>query len=83
MMWPPNRSIAVWLYRRPTDMRKSFDGLALIVDKEIGQNPQSGSLYCFINRQIPCLYECPSAFAWNNFYKMLKWKWFIPKSWAM
>ncbi len=34
-----------------TDMRKSFDGLIGIVEKHLGQNPESGHLYLFFNRR--------------------------------
>ncbi len=59
MMWPPNRSIAVWLYRRPTDMRKSFDGLSVLAKRVLEEDPLSGALFVFVNRrqtQMRCLY---------------------------
>ena len=59
MIWPPNRSVPVWLYRRPTDMRKSFDGLSALAKQVLEENPLSGALFVFINRrqtQMRCLY---------------------------
>lgn len=58
-MWTPNRSLRVWLYRRPTDMRKSYDGLSAMVKQVMHEDPLDGSLYVFINRrrtQLKCLY---------------------------
>lgn len=39
------------LYSGPTDMRKSFDGLAGLVRNELGRNPQSGEVFLFINKR--------------------------------
>ncbi len=39
------------LYRRPCDMRKSFDGLAGLVRDELGREPTSGEVFIFINRR--------------------------------
>lgn len=39
-----------YLYRHPTDMRKSFDSLCGIITDEIGDNPKSGNVYIFINK---------------------------------
>jgi transposase len=58
-MWTPNRSLRVWLYRRPTDMRKSYDGLSAMVKQVMDEDPLDGSLYVFVNRrrtQMKCLY---------------------------
>lgn len=38
------------LYRHPTDMRKSFDGLAGIIQKELNGSAQDGTAYIFINK---------------------------------
>jgi hypothetical protein len=35
----------VYLYRPPVDFRRSYRGLALIVEQELGHNPFSGTLY--------------------------------------
>jgi transposase len=40
-----------FLYRHPADMRKSFDGLAGLVRKELGRNPLSGDVFVFTNRR--------------------------------
>jgi transposase len=41
----------IYLYRNPVDFRKSFRGLAAIVEQELGHNPFDGGLYAFTNRQ--------------------------------
>ena len=39
-----------YLYREPTDIRKSFDGLCGLVSERLGQNPMSGDIFIFINK---------------------------------
>jgi transposase len=49
----------IYLYRDPVDFRKSFRGLAAIVEQELGHNPFDGGLFAFTNRQrnkCKCLY---------------------------
>lgn len=46
---PPQ--IRVFLYRLPTDMRKSFHGLIALTESELKQEPTSGSLFVFVNRR--------------------------------
>ncbi|MCP3661995.1 MAG: IS66 family insertion sequence element accessory protein TnpB, partial [Gammaproteobacteria bacterium] len=41
----------IYLYREPVDFRKQSNGLAAIVEGELGHNPFSGGLYVFTNRQ--------------------------------
>ena len=41
----------IYLYRAPVDFRKQANGLALLVEQELGHNPFSGALYAFTNRQ--------------------------------
>lgn len=40
----------VFVYRHPVDMRRSIDGLAALVELELGRNPMDRSLYVFTNR---------------------------------
>ncbi len=44
-------SVRVFLCTRPTDMRKSFDGLQGMVREFLGQDPLSGHLFLFLNRR--------------------------------
>ena len=58
-MWTPDAALNVWLYRRATDMRKSYNGLSALVKQQLHDDPLNGSLYVFVNRrrtQMKCLY---------------------------
>ena len=49
---------AIYLYREPVDFRKQVNGLAAIVEQELGHNLFDGALYAFCNRQrnkLKCL----------------------------
>ena len=46
---PPQ--IRVYVYRLPTDMRKSFYGLVALTESALKQDPLSGSLFVFVNRR--------------------------------
>jgi transposase len=37
----------VWLASRPTDMRRGFDGLALVVQETLKRDPHCGHLFVF------------------------------------
>ena len=43
------------VYKEPTDMRRSFDSLAMMVREIIKQNPLSGYLFVFRNKRGNCL----------------------------
>lgn len=40
-----------FLYGRPTDMRKGFNGLSGLVRNVLGKNPLSGDVFIFVNRR--------------------------------
>lgn len=76
----PSRDLPqVYLYRKPVDFRKSYRGLAAIVELELEHNPFEGHLYAFVNRRrnkIKCLYWEDNGFV--LYYKSLvkeKFKW--------
>lgn len=46
---PP--SVRIFIARGATDMRKSFDTLAVLVCDVIAEDPQSGHLFVFVNRR--------------------------------
>lgn len=50
-MFSLTSSFRYYLYREPTDMRKSFDGLTGIVQGRLKRNPTSGEVFIFINRR--------------------------------
>lgn len=43
--------VPVFAYRRPTDLRKGFEGLSGLVREALGKDPLSGALYLFTNRR--------------------------------
>lgn len=58
-MFFPESQVKIWLYAKPTDMRRSFTGLAAMAKNLVGEDPLSGHLFVFINRrqtQIKILY---------------------------
>ena len=49
MLTPTNRRIFV--ATKPTDLRKSYDGLAALVEGTFGRTLQDGDLFVFVNRR--------------------------------
>ncbi|WP_419627221.1 IS66 family insertion sequence element accessory protein TnpB [Thiolapillus sp.] len=69
---PHPRMPQIYLYREPVDFRKSFRGLAAIVEQELSHNPFEGALYAFTNRRrdkIKLLYWEDNGFV--LYYKSL------------
>ena len=60
-MFSLTSSFLYYLYREPTDMRKSFDGLSGIVQGQLDRNPTSGEVFIFVNRR-------------KNKVKLLRWE---------
>ena len=60
-MFSLTSSFHYYLYRGPTDMRKSFDGLSGLVQSQLYRNPTSGEVFIFINRR-------------RNKVKLLRWE---------
>lgn len=50
-MFSLGSSHTYYLYREPTDMRKSFDSLSGLITSEMKANPFNGQVYIFINKQ--------------------------------
>jgi transposase len=50
-MLRPARDFRIWVCDRPTDMRKSFDTLAALVEGVLRRNPLSGHWFVFVNRR--------------------------------
>ena len=69
----------IYLYRAPIDFRKQANGLALLIEQELGHSPFTGALYAFTNRQhnkIKCLMWEDTGFV--LYYKALaeeRFKW--------
>ncbi|QSR33986.1 transposase [Marinobacterium iners] len=79
----PSRSMPeIYLYCEPIDFRKQANGLAVLVEQELGHSPFTGALYAFTNRQrnkIKCLMWEDNGFI--LYYKALaeeKFKWPSP-----
>lgn len=79
----PSREMPeIYLYRAPVDFRKQANGLAVLIEQELGRSPFSGALYAFTNRQrnkIKCLLWEDNGFV--LYYKALaeeKFKWPSP-----
>ena len=51
MIFGTNRTVRVWAYTRPADLRKGYNGLYGLVKQELGRDPLSGELYLFTNRR--------------------------------
>lgn len=49
LTFAPN--LRIYLHVRPTDMRKSFDGLCALVRGVFRADPLDGSLFLFVNRR--------------------------------
>ncbi|MEA1937088.1 MAG: IS66 family insertion sequence element accessory protein TnpB [Patescibacteria group bacterium] len=60
-MFALNDSQKFYLYSKPTDMRKSFDGLSGLVRSGLQKNPLSGEIFIFINKR-------------RNMIKILNWQ---------
>ena len=57
-MIPMPTGVRVWLATGHTDMRKGFDGLALMVQETLKHDPHSGHLFVFRGRRgdlVKCL----------------------------
>ena len=53
-------AVKIFFCTQPTDLRRGFDGLAVLVQQSLGKNPLSGHLFLFVNRR-------------RNRLKMLYW----------
>ena len=69
-MFFPEAHVRVWLYTRPADMRKSYDGLSALVKQVLHEDPTNGHLFVFINRkrtQMKVLYFDRSGYClWSK-----------------
>ena len=44
-------TVRIFVCTQPADMRRSFDGLAMLVEQVIGADPLAGHLFVFSNRR--------------------------------
>ena len=77
VIWPPSGQ--VYLAVGATDMRKSINGLSILVEQSLGRSPFSGDLFAFCNRQrniIKILYWDQSGFAlWQKRLEQQRFVW--------
>ena len=45
------RRVRVFAYAAPADMRRGYDGLSLLVRRDLCRDPLSGEMYLFTNRR--------------------------------
>jgi transposase len=45
-------NLQIWLYSQPLDMRKSIDGLSIVVSEQLEKNPCSAEVFVFYNRGL-------------------------------
>ena len=43
--------VRILVCTEPQDMRRSFDGLCLVVEQYVGADPKSGALFVFVNKR--------------------------------
>ena len=79
IMWLTG-NLQIWLYGVPIDMRKSIDGLSIIVSEQLEKNPCSSEVFVFYNRglnKLKILYWDKNGFC--LWYKRLeKGRFFMP-----
>jgi transposase len=80
MMLRPDRNItSVYLHRAPVDMRRQMDGLSALVEGVMKQNPLSGSMFVFINKQRDKLkilmWERNGFVVWYKRLEQEKFRW--------
>jgi transposase len=46
-----SRSVRVFAFPRPTDLRKGYNGLYSLVERGLRHDPLSGDLFLFVNRR--------------------------------
>ena len=44
-------SVRIFVAVVPVDMRKSFNGLWAVASEQLHEDPKSGAVFCFINRE--------------------------------
>jgi len=78
-MFFPDRSATVYIATGSTDMRKSINGLALVVAGQLNLSPLSDALFCFCNKQrdlIKILYWDRNGFClWQKRLEKDRFRW--------
>ncbi len=78
MLGSPSSS-SVYIVLGHVDMRKSFDTLAVMVERQLSLNPLGGSLFAFSNRRrtvVKLLYWDKNGFAiWHKRLEKERFRW--------
>lgn len=78
-MWHLSSDIKVYLALGSTDMRKSINGLSILVEHHLEQNPFSGHLFAFCNRRrttLKVLYWDRNGFClWHKHLDKDRFRW--------
>ena len=78
-MMRPGKEVEVYLCREIVDMRKSINGLSMLVEQELGLSPFGPQLFVFCNRKrdkIKILYWERSGFVlWYKRLEKQKFPW--------
>jgi transposase len=51
-LWSPLGPTKIYLYAKPADMRKSFNGLHALVEAEFRRDIRTGDVFVFLNRRL-------------------------------
>lgn len=78
-MLRPGNDVQVYLYRSAVDMRKSINGLSILVEQNMNLSPFDPALFVFCNRQrdkIKLLYWERNGFVlWYKRLEKQRFKW--------
>jgi len=78
-MLRPSNELSVFLYADPVDMRKSMNGLSIIVEQEMSLSPSMNAQFVFCNRsrdKIKILYWERNGFiVWYKRLEQQRFKW--------
>lgn len=78
-MWFAPSGLKVYLGLGATDMRKSIDGLSILVSEHLHQDPFSGHLFVFCNRRrtiLKILYWDRNGFClWHKRLEQDRFRW--------
>lgn len=78
-MLRPENNLQVYLYAEPTDMRKSMNGLSILVEQEMDLAPMSNALFVFCNKgrdkiKLLC-WERNGFIVWYKRLEKQRFKW--------
>lgn len=83
-MLRPDNNVQVYLYAEPVDMRKSIDGLSVLVEQEMKLAPNMAAVFVFCNRgrdkiKLLC-WERNGFIVWYKRLEKQRFRWSPPGS---